>query len=71
MILLGKGHCIGVYTDDSHVCCAPPDLGHLGASLADDAADELVRDGHLVALLPARAPGLACTSQQRQGCNIA
>ena len=54
-----------------NVWCAPPDLGHLGASLADDAADELVRDGHLVALLPARAPGLACTSQQRQGCNIA
>ena len=28
-----------------------PDLRHLGAPLADDAANELVGDGHLVSLL--------------------
>ena len=42
-----------------------PDLSHLGAALADDAADELVGDGHLVGLLAVLAPAL--TRQHREG----
>ena len=36
----------------------PPDLCHLGAAFADDAADELIGHGHLMALLLAGVPGL-------------
>ena len=42
-----------------------PDLCHLGAALADDAADELIGDGHLVGLLAVLAPAL--TRQHRKG----
>ncbi len=41
-----------------------PDLGDLGARLADDAADELVGDGHLVGLVRAGRPALS--GEQRQ-----
>lgn len=36
-----------------------PDLGHFGSPLADDAADELVGDGHLVGLLAVRRSPLS------------
>ena len=60
-VLTRKAYCLG----------GAPDLSNLGAALADDAPDDLVGDGHLVGLLGARAPGLARTSQQGQGCNRA
>ena len=37
---------------------ASPDLRHLGAALADDAADELIGHSHLMTLLLAGVPGL-------------
>jgi hypothetical protein len=43
-----------------------PDLGHLGAGLADDAADEFIGYGHLVSLMGAGRPTLA--REQGKGC---
>ena len=43
-----------------------PDFRHLGSTLSDDAADELVGDGHLVGLLSGGA-GLAGEEGQRRG----
>jgi hypothetical protein len=45
-------------------CIILPDFGDLGARLADDAADELVGDGHLVGLVGAGRPTLS--GEQRQ-----
>jgi len=54
--------------DADHRTRELPDLGHLGAALADDASDELVGDGHLVGLLGVRRPPLA--AQHRQRCRV-
>jgi len=54
--------------DADHGARKLPDLSHLGAALADDAADELVGDGHLVALLGVRRPPLA--AQHGQSCRV-
>ena len=43
-----------------------PNLGHLGAGLANDAADELVGHGHLVGLVGTGRPTL--TRKQGEGC---
>jgi len=69
-VQVGGGVAVLAVGDADHRARQLPDLCHLGASLADDAADELVGDGHLVGLLGARAPGLARTSQQGQGGGV-
>ena len=46
-----------------------PDLGHFRASLADDAANQLVGDGHLVGLLlGGGTPALA--GEKGEGCRV-
>lgn len=48
-----------------------PDLRNLGASLPDDAADDLVWDGHLVSLVAAGqlVPAASRAGQRGQRCN--
>ena len=48
-------HCTNIDSSEANIS---PYFRHLGAALADDAADELVGDGHLMALLLAGVPGL-------------
>jgi hypothetical protein len=50
----------------SSLYVALPDLGHLGASLADDAADEFIGYGHFVGLMSAGRPTL--TRKQGKSC---
>jgi len=54
--------------DPDHCPRQLSDLGHFGSPLADDAADELVGDGHLVGLLAVRRSPLS--AQHGKGCRI-